>query len=147
MNPRNFSKENKVERVEAATSAGTADVDSAVVDLAGFSGVAFVVCSQAITTSGTAEIKVQHGDESNLSDAEDVDGLTITVADDDDNQTFVLDLSRPTKRYARLYIDRATANSAWSEILAFKYGAELKPVDNDVDGTITSDLVAVGESE
>jgi hypothetical protein len=128
----------KVEKVEAATAAGTTAIESAIVDLSEYEGVAFVVSAGAITSGGVQSIKVEVGDDSALSDAAD-SGVAIAVADDDDSQSFLLDYAKSGKRYARCTISRATQNSAWGEIYALRYGAGKLPVVNTVADTLTLD--------
>lgn len=137
MIPRGYS-ELKIEKVEAATVAGTSTIESAIVDLVDFEGVVFVTTAGTITSGGAQSMKVEHGDDSALSDAADVSGLSITIADDDDGQSFVLDYKK-AKRYARCTIPRATQNSVFGEIYAIYYGPHVAPITNTVTDTLTVD--------
>ncbi len=128
----------KITKVKAPSAAGQTEVNSDIVDLQDYEGVVFVTSAGAITTGGAQSIKVEHGDASNLSDKEDVSGLAITIADDDDSQSFELDY-RKAKRYARATILRATQDSAFGEIYAICYGAHLQPVTASVADTLTED--------
>lgn len=130
-------EELKVLKVEAAAAAGTSELNSDVVDLQDYEGVLFLVTAGAITSGGAQSIKVEEGDESNLSDAAAVTGLAITIDDDDDGQSFMLDYKKTTKRYCRATILRATENSAFGEIYAICYGPRVKPVVNAVTNTMT----------
>lgn len=129
----------KVIKVKAASGAGTTEVNSDTVDLADYEGVLFVVTANAITSGGAQSAKVEHGDESSLSDKADVSGLSITIADDDDNESFVLDYRKTTKRYCCLTLLRATQNSAFGEIYAICYGGHTKAINNTVASTVTVD--------
>lgn len=124
---------------EAATAAGTTDIESAIYDLADYDGIAFLFTVLAVTTGAVTSVGVQVGDAANLSDAALVSGLAITIADDDDNQSFLVDYAKGSKRYARLLIDRATQNAAVGEVYAMQYGAKLQPVTNTVADTLTVD--------
>lgn len=137
----NLVNDVKITKVKAASAAGTTAVTSDIIDMSGFESVAFMTTANAITATGVQSIKIQHGDESDLSDAADVTSASITIADDDDNQTFVVEMSQPIKRYCRAYVSRGTANSAFGEIYALQYGAKLRPVTNDVTDTLTTALV------
>lgn len=130
----------KIVKVKAASAAGTTAVESDIVDLMDYDGVIFLTTVGAITTGGVQSIKVEDGDDSALSDAADVTGLAITIADDDDNQSMVLDYAKK-KRYARANISRATQNSAFGEVYAILYGAKTKPVTNTVTDTLTEDHI------
>jgi len=118
----------KVVRVSAASAAGTTAITGSTVDTQGFDGVMFVTAAQTITSTGVQSIKIQHGDASDLSDAADVSGTSVTIADSDDDKAVVTDLSDLSKRYVRAVISRATANSAFGEVFAFLYRAQQKPV-------------------
>lgn len=130
-------EELKIVKVKAAVAAGTTAIECDTVDLQDYDGVMFVTTVGAITSGGAQSVKVQEGDTS--TPADDVTGLAITIADDDDGQSFVLDFKKGLKRYARLYISRASQNSAFGEVYAILYGARLKPVVNAVANTLTVD--------
>jgi len=114
-------------------AAGTTDVSGDIQDMAGFEAVAFAVTFGAITANAVTSVKVQQGDESDLSDAEDVAGSSITVADDDDDQVFISDIIRPEKRYVRVVVDRGTANAVVASALALQYRAKEMPVTQSAD--------------
>jgi len=108
----NMSKNVKISDaiLPSAGVAATTDIEGAVLDMAGFESVLMMVVFGEITGSAVTSIKAQQGDESDLSDATDLEGTGQTIADDDDNETFYIDLVKPTKRYVRLYVDRGTQN-------------------------------------
>ena len=110
-----------------AGAAGTTDIEGSIIDTAGFEGVAFIAQLGAIVSGAVTSLKVKVGDAANLSDAADVDGLTLTVADTDDDDIKVLDYRRPSGRYVRLVCDRGTQNAAISAIAAL-YGSRDQPV-------------------
>ena len=105
-----------------AGAAGTSDINGAVIDTAGYEGVAFIAQLGAIVSGAVTSLKVQVGDAANLSDAADVPGLSLTVADTDDEDIKVLEFRRPTGRYVRLVCDRGTQNATVSAIAAL-YGS------------------------
>lgn len=110
-----------------AGAAGTTDINGTVLDTANFDGVAVEVTMGAIVSGAVTSIKWQQGDESNMSDAADLEGTAITVADDDDNQTFVLDLYKPRKRYVRVVVDRGTQNATVAAATYVQYGPRTMP--------------------
>lgn len=101
-----------------AGAAAATDIAGAIIDTQGFGGVAFIAQLGAIVAGAVTSLKVREGAESNLSDATDVTGLTLTVADTDDEDIKVLDYHRPAKRYVQLYADRATQNATITAIAA-----------------------------
>lgn len=127
----NLSKNVKLTRVSNAVAAGTTEVDSSVIDMQGFEGVAFTVAFGAIVAGAATTVKLQHGDAANLSDAADLAGTGITVADTDDNTLVIAEIFQPTKRYVRCVVTRATQNSTVDAIIAAQYQPKVKPVTQD----------------
>lgn len=111
-------------------AAASTDISGAIVDLAGYNGLQAIVTFGAITSGAVTSIKMQVSDNSALSDAADVTGLSVTVADDDDGKVFVLDLVKPLKRYARVVVDRATQDAVVEQATYIRYGAKDMPVVN-----------------
>lgn len=142
----NLSKHTKLTRVSNAVAAGTTDVNGAVIDMQNFEGCLFTVPFGAITAGAVTSIKAQQGDAANLSDAADLAGTAVTVADDDDNQVFFLDIYRPTKRYIRVVVDRGTQNAVIDGILALQYGPRKLPTVHDAS-TIGGGEVHAGPAE
>lgn len=133
-----LSKVCVIKRVKAATAAGTGDtISSDIVDTAGYAGCMFVTTFGAITAGAVTTIKAQQGAASDLSDAADLAGSGISVADDDDGQTFVVDINQPRERYLRLQVVRATQNAAIGEIYAILYGPRSLPQSSDVANNVT----------
>lgn len=125
----------KVTLVEAATAAGTTDVESASVDMSGYRGVLFVTTMGAITTNAVTNMHVeQSADDSSFAD---LVGTGITIADDDDGQMFGIEIIEPEERYLRCVVDRATQNAVVGEIYAIQFGAQTKPITNTVANTAT----------
>jgi hypothetical protein len=138
----NLSKEVKILRVEAATAAGTTDIDTAIVDTQGYDTVAFIGSSQAVASTAVAALKIQHGDNSALSDVAALEGSSLTYGNvgtaNDSNTPFIIEATRPTKRYVRLLIDLSVANSAWGEVYCLLGKAKKEPVTQ----TAKTNLVA-----
>lgn len=121
---------------DQAVSAGT-DVEGAVVDMSGFENVLFFV---KIATSNAANfIKVQQGDEDDLSDAADLEGSAVVAAEDGD--VVAIEIRRPTKRYVRAVIDRGGANTAVGDMYAVQGNARLTECDNNESDEIVSEIL------
>lgn len=127
----NLAKEVKVTRVMNAVAAGTSDQNSAVVDMTGFDGVMFLAAFGTITSGAVTSIKGQQGAASDASDAADLEGTAVTVADDDDNQVAGLDIYRPQERYVRLVVDRGTQNAVIDGVVAIQYKGRKFPTTHD----------------
>ena len=106
---------------------GTADRNGETFDTAGLEGVLMVVKVAAVAAGGANSIKAQQGAASNLSDAADLAGTAITIADDDDNQIFIIDLYRPRERYVRVVVDKDTTNACAESAIYIGYGPRVMP--------------------
>lgn len=126
-------------------SAGTTDLNSDVVDMANFEGVRFIVGFGAITSGAVTSVKVQQGQQSNLSDAADLAGSAITIADTDDNKMAISEIYRPQERYVRLVTDRGTQNAVIDFVIAELYGPRKKPITQDT--TVISAEIANSPAE
>lgn len=113
-------------------AAGTTDVNSDIVDTAGYAAVRFITLYGAITSTAVTSQKVQQGADSGLSDAADLEGSKITVADTDDNKLAISDFIQPKERYLRVAFDRGTANAVIDGLIVELYQAKDKtPVTQD----------------
>lgn len=110
-----------------AGAAATTDITSDAVDTAGFDGVLFIVSFGTITSGAATSIKVQQCDTSGGSYA-DLEGTAQTVADTNDNKTFIVDVFRPREQFLKLVVDRGTQNAVVGSIIAIKYNASQRPV-------------------
>lgn len=121
-------------------ASGTADREGAALDMQGFDGVLMIVKFAAIAAGGTNSIKAQQGAVSTLSDAADLLGTAQAVADDDDNQIYIIDVYRPQERYVRLYVDKDTSNACAESAIYVQYGAKDLPVVQTVANAVTYEL-------
>jgi hypothetical protein len=110
-----------------AGAAGTTAITGSTIDFAGYKGGLIIVQTGAIVTGAATSIKFEHSDNSDMSSSADVAGTAQTIADDDDNEVFYIDVSRPQKRYGRLLVSRATQNATVSAV-AVLYGSTVAPV-------------------
>lgn len=135
-----LSKQVKVSQAITVTAgaAGTTDINGTTLDTANFEGVMIEVTMGAIVSGAVTSIKVQQGDASNLSDAADLEGTAITVADDDDNETFLIDIFKPRKRYVRVVVDRGTQNATVAAASYIQYGPRTLPTSQGTAVTLES---------
>lgn len=111
MSVRGLTNATKTQRVLNATAVGTTNVNTSVVDTAGFGGVRFIVLYGAVT-DGTNSIKAQQGTASDGSDMADLAGTNVAVAATDDNKLAVVEVIRPRERYVRAVVVRGGATGA-----------------------------------
>ena len=81
----NLVKNTKVTRVSNAEAAATTDVNTTILDMSGYRGVMWIAEFGAITATAVTSIKAQQGAASDLSDAADLTGTSISIDDDEDN--------------------------------------------------------------
>jgi len=121
-------------------ASGTADRTGDIIDTAGYESVVFLVKVAAVEASGTNSIKVQQNTANSTSGMADLEGTSISIADDDDNQIFAIEIVKPLERYLRLYVDKDTSHACAESAVAILYGAKELPTDNNVDDTVTSEI-------
>lgn len=118
-------------------ASGTADRNGEVFDTAGLEGVLMIVKFATIAAGGVNSIKAQQGAASDLSDAADLAGTAQTIADDDDNQIFVIDLVKPQERYVRVVVDKDTTNACAESAIYIGYGPRVMPVTQTLADEVT----------
>lgn len=114
----------------AAGVAGTTDIESTIVDTAGYGGVQFVLQMGAITTGAVTSAYAQQSTANSAGGMATLSGTTATIADDDDNQYVVIDVARPAERYVRLVVDRGSQNAVVACAHAYLYNPSVAPVTN-----------------
>lgn len=115
-------------------AAGTTSINGTIIDLAGFNSCLIAVHFGTIVAGAVTSIKAQVGDASDLSDAADVSGSSVTIQDTDDDKVFYIDVLRPRKRYLRVVASRATQNATLAAVYLL-YDASAQP---------TAQVAAVG---
>lgn len=138
----NLGKNVKVSTAITPTNgaAGTTDINGTTLDMSGYEGVLMIAYMGAITSGAVTNVHAEQGAESDLSDAADLAGTGITVAADDDEQIFIIDLYRPTDRYVRLVCDRGTQNAVVAGAVYVQYNARKPPVTQNVTDAVTYEL-------
>lgn len=127
-------------------ASGTADVTSKVIDTKGFDSVAIVVHTATIATGSVCDIFLQEADAASdadtLTSGANLAGSSITIADDDDNQAFVIDVNKPLKRFLQLTVNKDATNAWAGSAIAYLYNADAAPTTH-AEGTGTSGGSAV----
>lgn len=135
----NVSKEFQI-RTALDHAEGNADRNGAVFDSQGFEGVLMVVKFGDIAAGATTSIKAQQGAAAAMGDAADLLGTGQAVAEDDDNQIFIIDIYRPQERYLRVVVDKDAANNTEEMAWYIGYGAHKKPVVQTLADEVTYEL-------
>jgi len=110
-----------------AGAAGTSTpLNGATLDMAGYAGVMIVVTFGAIVSGAVTSFKVQQDTDSAFGTPVDLLGSGQTIADTADDTIFVSDLFKPTKRYVRVVVARATQNATLCAAY-YVYGGRTRP--------------------
>lgn len=133
-----FTEANKISRLSNAVSAGTTDSNSSSVNMAGFDEATFIAQLGDIVSGAVTSAKLQgSSDDSTWSDLE---GTSMTIADDDDNELVVINIVRPKHQYLRMVIDRGTQNATIDSIIAIQSQAREVPVTQPSGVTVESHI-------
>ena len=127
----NLAQNVKITRALNAVAAGQTAQNGAVIDMANFEGVVFLAAFGALDAGAVTGLKAQQGLQANLSDAADLAGAALAIADTADNKLLVLDVFRPAERYVRAVVTRGTADAVIDGVIAIQYGARVLPATQD----------------
>lgn len=122
----------------APAAAGATDItDCAVIDMQNYHGCRFIVSLGTITADAVTSIHVKQAaaaaSGTALTNGADLEGTSISIADDGDNKLYILDVYRPRERYLQLQIKRATANAVLNLAIAEQYEPRKVPVTKSDD--------------
>lgn len=120
----------KVIRVKASVAGGQTEVDSSVVDRAGFEGVMFLI-QHGTSTSGTSIACKAQSCASDGSSPVDLTGTTLTATHADDGKQSIIDIAEPQSRYLRCVVTPSTQNAAVDSIIALLYRGRRLPITDD----------------
>lgn len=118
----------------ATTATGTTSVNGAVVDMAGWEGVVFIVKYSTAAANNT--LKVQQGTDATVTDAADLEGTSVSVGASD--EVVWCQIREPEERYLRpVYLRGTSTVLEWA--VAIKFGGNALPADNETAGTIAGE--------
>lgn len=141
---RNIGKAIKVDRAMNAVAAGTGDTQNGdTIDTLDYESVLFAVFFGAITATAVTTIKVQEGAASDGSDMADIANTSVSVPDTGDNEVWLsYEIFRPTKRYVRVTVTRATANAVINgAFVMLARGGFLPPVKGANAGNVSPGVI------
>lgn len=119
---------------------GSADRNGAEFDMSGFDGVMMVVKFGDIAVGAVTSIKAQQDTVTGMGTAADLLGTGQTIAADDDNQIFIIDLYRPRERFVRVVVDKDAANNTEEMAFYIGYDASKKPTVLTLADKVTYEL-------
>ena len=127
-------------------NAANTDSNSSRLDMAGYEGVIFFGAINDSAATGVATLTVEGNTIDSDTGMVAITGAaatkTCTVNDDINNTLLVVEVKNPLKRYVQGVRTSATANIAFGELHAIRYGAKEKPVT--ADATVSAGTFVVG---
>lgn len=143
----NLSTMVEVQVAALAAAAGTSTITSDAIDLQAFDACMFLVPFGTITAGAVTSFKIQQSSDDGVTDGySDLAGSSVTVADTQSGKVAYIDVVRPTKRYLKLVISRATQNSVVNNVLALKYIGHKQPVTQGAT-VMTASEISVSPAE
>lgn len=133
--PRNFLSRVVLQKVKDHSAAATTEIQSDIVDTAGYQGVVFFTSFG--TANATNTMKVQQSATNATNDMTDLAGTSVTSGTSDED--VIAEVYRPTKRYVRAVITRG-ASTTCESIWAALYGKGGVQSDNSVSGTQVAEI-------
>lgn len=131
----NLSKNVKLSVIAAAAAAGTTAIDSAVLDMQGYTGVMFIALLGDVTDTSVLTLTAKGNSANSTSSPTPVTQLATLPytanATTADSKAIVLDVFDPVLRYVFVTLTRATANAAVGGIVALQYGPDQRPTVHD----------------
>jgi len=127
----------------ATGAAGVTTINGTTIDTQDFKSCRFVVSFGAILATSVTSVKLQDGNAANMSDAADLlgSGQNMVAGGADDNGVVIIEIYRPVKRYIRVVILRATANSTVDSAVAEQFEGDFFPVTQDATTVRRSKIV------
>lgn len=147
----NLLKNVKISEVLAPVAAGSSiDSNSDVIDMAGYEGVVFVVPIADSASTGVATLTIEQNTANSASGMAALSGAVATVTsgeNDDLNGTLlVVDVYRPRERYLQGVVTSATANIAYSNMIAIQYEGTKMPITQGSTVSAATQVISPAEA-
>lgn len=117
----------KITKLADHTTAGTSDVTSSELDMAGFDGVVFIT---SVGTANSGNLVTVYGSDTSGATA----ATTTTCSSGSSDEDLVVDVVNPGFRYLNVVVTRG-ASTTCESIWAIQYGARSKNQTSDSSGT------------
>jgi hypothetical protein len=138
---KNLSAEAQVRTgLDFLAASASADRNGAIFDTSGFEGVLMIFKFADIGADAVTDVKAQQDTDPAGGAMADLEGTSIAVAHDDDDQIFIIDLVKPRERYVRGVVnkDAGGATHVTNESLIYiGYGARIEPVTQTLANEVT----------
>lgn len=139
----NFLKQFNIIKVSNGATAGTTEVDSSIIDMAGWDGVVFVADLGTVTDGSVMTLTPQQNTANSTSGMAAITGTAPTfTAATSSNKAMAVDVYRPLQRYLRAAFTRTTQNAVVNTIIAIQYKAKFQPIT--LDASVIASGVIIG---
>jgi hypothetical protein len=118
------------DRAMVPVAAGTGDTQNGdTIDTAGYESIVFLVYLGTLTSGAVTTIKLQYGSASDASDMADITSGSVSVPQSTGGGKvwWSVEVHRPTKRYLRVCVVRATANAVINGAVVLMGRAAIQP--------------------
>lgn len=145
-----FLRNKLIGEVGAPVALGSStDQNSDRLDMKGWEGVVFFVAITDSVATGVATLTIEQNiidSDSGMAALTDaVATATCAINDDLNDQLLAVDVPRPQERYIQGVITSGTANIAFGNTYAIRYGARKYPVS--IDDTVLDSAIVVSPDE
>jgi len=134
---------------ETLKNANNTDDNSDILDMSGYEGVVFICPITDSVDTGVAAMTVEQNTSNSDSGMAAISGGSATAtsaANDDLNNTLlVVDVYKPLERYVQAVLTSTTANIAFGNTIAIRYGARKGPITED--SSVQNSAIVVSPSE
>lgn len=132
-------KDSKCTMCLTAVAAGSDAQYTSIIDTQNFESCTFLASFGTITSGAVTSVSIQQDDANATAGMTDLLGSGYTVADTNDDMGVIVEVIKPTKRYLRLKISRATQNAVINCVWAIQTGARLTATTHDSTTVIGSE--------
>lgn len=133
----------------AVSNASNTDSNSTRLDMAGWDGVVFVTTITDSAATGVATLKVEQNTSDSDTGMAALTGasaaVTCAVNDDINGKILIVDVREPRERWVQGVRTSATANIAFGEIIAIRYGPRLAPAAASSTTAAAAEVVSPAE--
>lgn len=138
----NLVQRTKIVRCMNGQVAGTSDtLSGSIIDLAGFDGVMFIALAGDLTITAVLTLQAQQNavnSATGMATLANVASVTAVSATVQDNSALALDVFRPTERFLRPQLVRATANAVIDGVIAILYEGNEQPTTQVIASAVLS---------
>lgn len=138
-----LSKNINVIKVSNGATAGTSEVDSSILDMAGYDGVMFIVDLATVVDASVLTLNAQQNTANSTSGMATITGASATfTASTSSNKALLVDVYRPLQRYVRAAFTRTAQNATVNTIIAIQYKSQFRPTT--LDASVIASATVVG---